>query len=33
MRGVEIEVDLPKEANEMNERRTIITILGALETS
>ena len=31
--GVEIKIDLPKEANEMSERTTIITTLGPLETS
>jgi len=32
-RGVEIETGLPKEANEMSERRTIIPTLAPLETS
>jgi hypothetical protein len=31
--GVEIKISLPKEADEMSERRTIIPILGPLETS
>jgi hypothetical protein len=30
---VKIEIGLPKETNEMSERRTIIAILGPLETS
>jgi hypothetical protein len=33
MEGVEIEINLPKEANEISERRTIITTLGPLDTS
>jgi hypothetical protein len=32
MGGVEIEIGLPKEENEMSERKTIITILGPLDT-
>jgi hypothetical protein len=32
-RGVEIEIGIPKEANEISERRTITPTLGPLETS
>jgi hypothetical protein len=31
--GVKLEIGVPKEANEITEKRTLITILGPLDTS